>query len=147
MEEAGVNLAVLLPVGNPLLRPLKGRIDLRNHRKVVIIDGSITYCGSQNCTDPEFRVKPKYAPWVDVMIRFEGAIATQNQYIFVSDWMLHTEEDLYELLRRPISLPHPGFAAQVIASGPTMRPTAVPEMFESLLYACLLYTSPSPRDS
>jgi len=85
MKEAGVNLAILLPVGNPLLRPLKGRIDLRNHRKVVVIDGSITYCGSQNCADPEFRVKPKYAPWVDVMIRFEGAIVTQNQYIFASD--------------------------------------------------------------
>jgi len=145
MKEAGVNLAILLPIGNPLLRPLKGRIDLRNHRKVVVIDGSITYCGSQNCADPEFRVKPKFAPWVDIMIRFEGAIATQNQTIFVSDWMLHTEEDLYELLQRPISLPQPGFAAQVIASGPTMRPTAIPEMFESLLYAArhkIIITTP-----
>ena len=145
MKEAGVNLAVLLPVGNPLLRPLKGRIDLRNHRKVVIIDGGITYCGSQNCADPEFRVKPKYAPWVDIMMRFEGAIVTQNQTIFVSDWMLHTDEDLYALLKRPISLLQPGFAAQVIASGPTNRPTAIPEMFESLLYAArhkIIITTP-----
>jgi len=145
MKEAGVNLAILLPIGNPLLRPLKGRIDLRNHRKVVVIDGSITYCGSQNCADPEFRVKPKYAPWVDIMMRFEGAIVVQNQAIFVSDWMLHTQEDLYGLLKQPISLPQPGFAAQVIASGPTNRPTAIPEMFESLLYAArhkIIITTP-----
>ena len=145
MKKAGVNLAVLLPVGNPLLRPLKGRIDLRNHRKIVVIDGSITYCGSQNCADPEFRVKPKYAPWVDIMMRFEGAVVIQNQTVFVGDWMLHTEEDLYELLKQPISLPQPGFAAQVIASGPTMRPTAIPEMFESLLYAArhrIIITTP-----
>ena len=145
MKEAGVNLAVLLPVGNPLLRPLKGRIDLRNHRKIVVIDGSITYCGSQNCANPEFRVKPKFAPWVDIMMRFEGAVVTQNQTIFIGDWMLHTDENIYCLLEVPISLPESGFAAQVIVSGPTMRPTAIPEMFESLLYAArhkIIITTP-----
>ena len=40
-----------LPIGNPLSAPLKGRIDMRNHRKIVVIDGRITYCGSQNCAD------------------------------------------------------------------------------------------------
>ena len=45
MDEAGVKLAVALPIGNPLLRPFDGRIDLRNHRKIVIIDDWISYCG------------------------------------------------------------------------------------------------------
>jgi cardiolipin synthase len=81
-----------LPIGNPLLRPFAGRIDLRNHRKIVVVDGRITYCGSQNCADPEFLVKAKFAPWVDAMIRFEGPIASQNQYLFASDWMTCTTE-------------------------------------------------------
>ena len=72
MRDSGVRLAVALPVGNPLLRPFAGRIDLRNHRKILVIDGRITYCGSQNCADPEFRVKAAYAPWVDIMMRFRG---------------------------------------------------------------------------
>jgi cardiolipin synthase len=63
MREAGVKMGVALRIGNPLLRPFHGRIDLRNHRKIVVIDDRITYCGSQNCADPEFRVKPKYAPF------------------------------------------------------------------------------------
>ena len=65
MRAAGVHVAAGLPIGNPLLRPFEGRIDLRNHRKIVIVDDRVTYCGSQNCADPEFRVKAKYAPWVD----------------------------------------------------------------------------------
>ena len=49
-----------------------------------VIDDRITYCGSQNCADPEFRVKAKYAPWVDAMMRFEGPVAAQNQRLFAS---------------------------------------------------------------
>ncbi len=145
MRDAGVRLAVALPIGNPLLRPFRGRIDLRDHRKIVVIDGGITYCGSQNCADPEFRVKPKYAPWVDIMMRFEGPIATQNQFLFARDWMTYAGENLDELLRQPISAPRSGFPAQVVASGPTARPSAMPEMFESLMYAArskLVITTP-----
>src|SRR5215470_11387580 len=82
MQGGGVRVATALPIGNLLLRPFRGRIDLRNHRKVVVIDNAVTYCGSQNCADPEFRVKAKYAPWVDVMMRFEGPVARQNQHLF-----------------------------------------------------------------
>jgi len=135
MREAGVLLAAALPIGNPLLRLLIGRIDLRNHRKIIVIDNQITYCGSQNCADPEFRVKAKYAPWVDAMIRFEGPIARQNQYLFTSDWMAETDEDISVLLREPIPETETGFPAQVIGTGPTVRYSAMPEMFETLIYA------------
>jgi cardiolipin synthase len=135
MRAAGVHGAVALPIGNPFLRPLRGRIDLRNHRKIVVIDGRITYCGSQNCADPEFRVKAKYAPWVDAVMRFEGPIARQNQHLFASDWMTYADEDIDDLLRPPISAPQPGFPAQVIGTGPTNRFAAMPQMFEALIHA------------
>src|SRR5258705_156564 len=38
----------------------------RSHRKITVIDGAITYCGSQNCADEAFAVKARYAPWVDI---------------------------------------------------------------------------------
>ena len=135
MGKAGIHLASALPIGNPLLRSLKGRIDLRNHRKIIVIDNCITYCGSQNCADPEFRVKAKYAPWVDAMTRFEGPIARQNQYLFTSDWMAETGEDISDLLRQPVGSTDPGLTAQVIGTGPTVRYSAMPEMFEGLIYA------------
>ena len=101
LRDAGVAVATALPIGNPLLRALRGRIDLRNHRKIVVIDNRITYCGSQNCADREFRVKAKYAPWVDAVIRFVGPIARQNQHLFASDWMAAVDEDLTPMLRLP----------------------------------------------
>ncbi len=135
MQAAGVHVAVALPIGSLLLRPLHGRIDLRNHRKIVVIDGKITYCGSQNCADPEFLVKAKYAPWVDAVMRFEGPIARQNQHLFASDWMTYSGEDIDDLLRQPVPAPQSGFPAQVIGTGPTVRYSAMPEMFEALIYA------------
>jgi cardiolipin synthase len=135
MEDAGIKLGRALPIGNILLKPLKGRIDLRNHRKIVVIDNKITYCGSQNCADPEFLVKAKYAPWVDALIRFEGPIVHQNQYLFASDWESETGEDISHLLTEPISGVEPGFPAQVIGTGPTVRYSAMPEIFETLIYA------------
>ena len=134
MSKAGIYLAVALPIGNPLLKPLKGRIDLRNHRKIVVIDDTITYCGSQNCADPEFLVKAKYAPWVDAVMRFEGPIARQNQHLFIGDWTTETGEDISHLLEQPLPPSQPGFAAQVVGTGPTIRFSAMPEMFETLMY-------------
>jgi len=137
MREAGVHLGVALPIGNILLRPLHGRIDLRNHRKIVVIDDRITYCGSQNCADPEFRVKPKFAPWVDALMRFEGPVARQNQWVFIGDWMTYVDEDIRDILREPVTASQPGFPAQVIATGPTVRNSAMPEVFSSLMFSAL----------
>lgn len=145
LKDAGVQVASALPIGNILFRLLHGRIDLRNHRKILVIDGRITYCGSQNCADPEFLVKEKYAPWVDAVMRFQGPVVRQNQHLFVSDWMNSTDENIEDLLRGPIAAPQSGFPAQVIGTGPTIRYSAMPEMFESLFHAArreLIITTP-----
>lgn len=145
MAVAGVRLARTLPIGNPLLRPLSGRIDLRDHRKIVVIDDRITYCGSQNCADPAFRIKAKYAPWVDAMMRFEGPVVRQNQYLFAAGWLAHVDEDLGELLARPLPPADQGFPAQVISTGPTVRHSAMSEMFQTLIHSArreLMITTP-----
>ena len=89
---------------------------------------------SQNCADAEFLVKAKYAPWVDAMMRFEGPVARQNQYLFLEDWMSHVDEDLTELLSQPEMPITDGFVAQSIGTGPTYRESAIAEVFESLMY-------------
>ena len=145
LREAGVQVATALPIGNPIVRAFHGRIDLRNHRKIVVIDDWITYCGSQNCSDPEFRVKPKFAPWVDVLFRFEGPVARQNQHVFISDWMADVDEDIRSMLEAPLAAGDEGFTAQVIATGPTVRNSAMPSTFETLMHAArkrLVITTP-----
>ena len=136
MRKAGVHLANALPIGNPLFRLITGRVDVRNHRKIVVIDGIITYCGSQNCADPEFLPKAKYAPWVDAMVRFKGPIVHQNQLLFASDWMSSTGNDLAPSLREPSPISSAAsMPAQVIGTGPTARYSAMSEVFESLFFA------------
>jgi cardiolipin synthase len=145
LANTGVRTAVALPIGRPLLRALQGRIDMRNHRKIAVIDNRITYCGSQNCADPEFRIKAKYAPWVDAVMRFEGPIARQNQALFAADWMAHSGEDLGALVGAPLGAVGEGFAAQAIGTGAAMRHSAMPEIFEALMYAArreLVVTTP-----
>ncbi|MBL8583589.1 MAG: cardiolipin synthase [Rhizobiaceae bacterium] len=133
MAKAGARLARALPIGNPLLRPFKGRIDMRNHRKIVVIDNRITYCGSQNVADAAFAVKARYAPWVDAMMRFEGPVVRQNQHLFAGDWMSHISEDLSDLLRRPIPEMPGGFVAQVIGTGAAVRYSSMPDMFVAVM--------------
>jgi cardiolipin synthase len=145
MRAAGVQLARAMPIGNPLIGALWGRLDMRNHRKIVVIDNAITYCGSQNCADAAFAPKAKFAPWVDVMVRIEGPIARQNQHLFASDWMGHGEDDLTELLQRPMPAQQSGFVAQVIGTGAIVRPSAMPEIFVSVMNAArreLVITTP-----
>jgi cardiolipin synthase len=145
LQTAGVKTGVALAMQLPLLRAPFRRMDLRNHRKLVVIDNAITYCGSQNCADPEFRVKAKFAPWVDVMLRLEGPIVRQNQRLFAIDWMSATNENLDDLVRAPEAPAPRGFVAQVVATGPTAGYSAMPEIFESLIYGArreLIITTP-----
>ncbi len=145
MAAAGVKTASALKIDKPLLRIFDGRVDLRDHRKILVIDNRITYCGSQNCADPAFLPKAKYAPWVDAVMRFEGPIVRQNQHLFASDWMANVDEDISDVLRQPMDPVPAGFIAQVVGTGPTIRNSAMPEMFESLMYAArqeLFITTP-----
>ncbi|MEQ7873810.1 cardiolipin synthase [Sphingomonas sp. ASV193] len=119
MERAGVRLCPSLTPPK-LLGPLGAhRLDLRNHRKLMVVDGRVAWCGSQNLADPEFRVKPKYAPWVDLMVRLEGPVVAQQQLIFAAAWTVETDEDLGALVAaaHPGALPG-GFPAIAFATGP-----------------------------
>jgi len=147
LAERGVKVRVALPVGNPLWTFIRGRVDLRNHRKSLIVDNRVAWIGSQNFADPEFRIKPRYAPWVDVMTRWEGHVARHCQYLFVSDWMGDGGEDISILLSEPWSPngSRNGAIAQVIGTGPTVRYDAMPSCFAELMHSArqeLVVTTP-----
>ena len=148
LEASGVQVRVALPVGNPLWTFIRGRVDLRNHRKLLIVDNRIAWCGSQNFADPEFRIKPRYAPWVDVMSRWEGAVARHCQYLFVSDWIGDGGDDISALLAEPLPKAAQGGAgaiAQVIGTGPTVSFDSMPSCFAELMHSArdeLVVTTP-----
>lgn len=134
MAEAGVRLQSALPIARGPLVFLGNRVDLRNHRKIAVIDNRLTFCGSQNCADPEFRIKAKFAPWVDIMLSFEGPVVLQNQLLFAADWMAETGEDLAALLAsgRPVAAAG-GFPAIAFGTGPNSPKGAMSDVFVALL--------------
>lgn len=145
MREAGVQLRVALKVTNPVPRVLFRRIDLRNHRKAAIVDNAICWVGSNNVADPEFRIKPRFAPWIDLILRCEGPAARQAQYLFALDWMAEGGDDLTALLSEPAADRGHGALVQVIGTGPTHDYAAMSECFAALIYAArreLIVTTP-----
>ena len=137
MKNAGVQVSVALPISNLIKVLLFSRIDLRNHRKITVIDGNIGYSGSRNCADPEFLVKPKFAPWVDIMLRVEGPVVAQNQMLFASDWLIENPDTAVESFHYPTerqdSPTMTECAAQVFSDGPTQRSGATPQFLGALI--------------
>lgn len=147
MRAAGAKLCPSLSLPKGMRLVTARRLDLRNHRKIAVIDSRITYCGSQNFADPEFRIKPRFAPWVDIMLRLEGPIALQNELIFASAWTVETGEDLAALFRRPDQSPVPGgeVTGVAFATGPLSPRECMSGAFCALLYAAqreLVITTP-----
>jgi cardiolipin synthase A/B len=148
LREAGVHLKAALQdiprLGSFAVR----RIDLRNHRKLVVIDNRVAFVGSQNCADPAFLIKQKYAPWIDILFRCEGPVVRQAQHLFLATWIAETgEENLYDL---PAAEPEPetfapGVIAQMFGTGPITPGNTMSDAFVSALYAAeheLIITTP-----
>jgi cardiolipin synthase len=71
------------------LRQRLARIDLRNHRTIIAVDGHIGYTGSLNIIDPAlFKVRTNVGQWVDYMARIDGPAAHDLQRVFRRDWSL-----------------------------------------------------------
>ena len=134
MRAAGARLCSLLEVPFGLGFLVGRRTDLRNHRKIAVVDGRIAYGGSQNCADPAFLVKRSFAPWVDILVRYEGPVARQADIIFAAAWTLETGEDLRAVMRSDPPEPSTdGFAAIATGTGPLSPRGTMTDMFVSVL--------------
>ena len=110
------------------------RIDLRNHRKIIVIDNRIGYVGSRNIADAAFAPKAKYAPWIDCMIRLQGPAVHDLQRLFLEDWYMDTEELETELLEEIPHVQPDGANVQIIGSGPNISFTS--ETLQMVLQSC-----------
>jgi cardiolipin synthase len=86
----GIEMYEMLPVG--VFRRRIARFDLRNHRKLAVIDGRIAYTGSQNIVNADYG--RKNMAWHDMMVRLTGPISIELQAVFVTDWYLESGQML-----------------------------------------------------
>jgi cardiolipin synthase len=118
LHEAGGSTSVFLPI-NPLRRRLQ--INMRNHRKIMVVDGRVGFIGGLNIGD-EYVGKNKYFGfWRDTHLRLRGPGVVDLQRVFVEDWSFAAGENLQLKDDAPYFTAHLAngpYAVQVIDSGP-----------------------------
>lgn len=96
------------------------RLNFRNHRKNVVIDGRVGFIGGHNVGDEYLGLNPKIGAWRDTHVRVEGPGAMQLQMVFTADWAFATGEILQGRWQGPeIEPSDEGQRALVLSSGPS----------------------------
>lgn len=130
MLAAGVHVEAALPVA-PWRRKL-ARLDLRNHRKIAVIDGQTAYTGSHNIVMEDYGNK-RAGKWVDLSARITGPAVAQLQTAFLDDWAFETGDRPDDEALFPLLKPVGHVSAQVVPTGPSHEA----ETFRRVLVAAL----------
>lgn len=136
LEAAGVVVHRILPL--KLFGRQRRRPDLRNHRKIAVIDGLVGYTGSQNLTDPQYKPDVIYE---ELVARVRGPAVIQLNMIFLADWYSETDIRVSSEEAAPHGIPsfEGDIACQVLPSGPAYDTDNIPALFTSLLYTAQRY--------
>lgn len=140
MRNAGIEVVEALKVN--LMRVFLRRMDLRQHRKMIMIDNYIAYTGSMNMVDPRyFKQDAGVGQWIDLMARMEGPIATAMGIIYSCDWEIETGKRILPPPPDVNIMPFEqasGHTIHTIASGPGFP--------EDLIHQALLTAAYSARE-
>jgi cardiolipin synthase len=126
LRKAGVRVAEFLPMRSVLLQP----VNLRNHRKIVVVDGETAFTGGFNVGDEYRGQMPGVGGWRDVHLRIEGPAAAELQRVFFQDWAFATSEPIDPREYFPRDPPVRGDAViAIVPSGPDTRNEAIHHLF------------------
>ena len=140
LDDAGIRWRYMLPID--LLRGRFRRVDLRNHRKLLVVDGDVAFMGSQNLIDSSYLMPANVRAgrhWHDAMICVRGEIVRPIEAVFVVDWYTETGEQLLaertEAIPSAVPVGGPGNAFQLVPSGPGFTTEPNLRLFTSLIHA------------
>jgi cardiolipin synthase len=135
LRKKGVSVVGALPPS--LFRRIRAtaRFDLRNHRKLAVIDGTRAYTGSHNLIDPTYGGKAAGCIWHDVTIAIEGPAATQIQRVFLEDWYVETGKMNEEAFYFPEMTASGSNLVQAVPSGPSYPTENYQRLIVSALHA------------
>ena len=144
LRKAGINVIEALSVS--AIRMLLQRVDIRNHRKIAVIDNRVAYTGSQNLVDPRyFKQQAGVGEWVDLMIRVEGPAVSVLDNVIAMDWSVEAGED-DTFPTTTITMQAAGeLPVQVVPSGPVFREGAIHALIMNIIYTAereLVITTP-----
>lgn len=123
LRREGGKVASFLPIINPL------RVNLRNHRKTLVVDGHTGFAGGLNVGTEYLGRDPKFGHWRDTHFRIEGPAVEGLQHTFLDDWHFAAGEAVRGGAYFPARAPAGGVLAQVVASGPDSDYKAIRETY------------------
>ena len=133
LTAAGVEIRSALTMGP--LRSLQLRLDLRNHRKLVVVDDRVAFIGGQNLVDPRsFKQDAGVGQWVDAMARLTGPVVAPLLGVFELDWAAEGGQPFTAPAAPGAASPGPTHI-QVVPSGPAVAPEAIHQPLLTALYA------------
>lgn len=116
LKKSGVKVGCFMPVVFPWFT---SKINYRNHRKIVVIDGKVAFTGGLNIADRYLRRGRRLGKWRDTHLKIEGEAALMLQAVFITDWyFLHRKELLIQPKYFPEQSVEDGVAMQIASSGP-----------------------------
>ncbi|MCM3267541.1 cardiolipin synthase [Paenibacillus elgii] len=126
LKQAGCEVYFFLPA---VIAFFDKRMNYRNHRKIVVIDGIRGFLGGINIGDEYLGANPKLGYWRDTHLELEGDAVYSLQYTFLTDWMFVTGKRLADSEFFPEHDCPGRKPVQIISSGPDEHWDAVLEMF------------------
>lgn len=100
------------------LRPSKyNRPDLRNHRKILVIDNQHSYIGSMNMIDKTYHRKDDIS-YIELIAHLQGPSVNESAAVFASDWYCETGEFLKHFTTNSVAAKNGTVAVQMVPSGP-----------------------------
>lgn len=130
--EAGGHVATFLPV-NPFRSWIQ--VNLRNHRKIVVVDGAVGFTGGMNIGDEYLGKSKRFGYWRDTMVRLEGPVVAGLQRIFIEDWHFASGESADEEIYFPSIPPAGEYAVQLVESGPDQEINSIREVYFAAILA------------
>lgn len=124
--EAGGQTAAFLPL-NPLHSMI--RINLRNHRKITVVDGRVGFTGGMNIGDEYLGKSPVMGYWRDSFVRIEGPAVADLQRVFSEDWQFARRETLSEDKYAPTQPSVGEVCVQIADSGPDQEVNTIREIY------------------
>ena len=126
LREAGGQIATFLPL-NPLHSLI--RVNLRNHRKITVVDGRVGFTGGMNIGDEYLGKSTAMGYWRDSFVRLEGPVVADLQRVFGEDWQFVRREVLDEAKYAPERPPAGDVCAQIADSGPDQEINTIREIY------------------
>jgi cardiolipin synthase len=124
--EAGGSVAAFLPL-NPLHSLI--RVNLRNHRKITVVDGRIGFTGGMNIGDDYLGKNSALGYWRDSFVRLEGPAVADLQSVFRSDWEFVRNETLAPEKYAPPQPEAGDVCVQIADSGPDQEINTIREIY------------------